>query len=164
MPIGILWHTCVYDFKWHLPCVIKDSRNKVIWSSHQNDNIQSVCIVVTTIVCLSQEQKSHLSPYTMLALSSLTVTPRCSSFHLPIYHSLTKKGPWAEHLTSLPKRDVLSTVSAFNHERAPTLCLQWLEAFKANNLIYKGITGAFEVESWRHTTLRMAQCQTVSVV
>ena len=51
------------------------------------------------------------------------------------YHSLAKKGPWAEHLTSLPKRGMgaLSIVSAFNHERAPTSCLQWLEALEANN-------------------------------
>ena len=49
-----------------------------------------------------------------------------------VYRSLTKKGPWAEHLTSLPKRGVgdLSTVSTFNHKRAPTSCLQRL---KANN-------------------------------
>ena len=51
------------------------------------------------------------------------------------YHSLPKKGPWAEHLTSLPKRGVgaLSTVSAFNHEKAPMSCLQLLEAHEANN-------------------------------
>ena len=51
------------------------------------------------------------------------------------YRSLAKKGPWAEHLTSLPKRGVgtLSTVSAFNHERAPMSCLQRLEALEANN-------------------------------
>ena len=38
------------------------------------------------------------------------------------YHSLPKKDPWAENLTSLPKRRVgaLLTVSAFNHKRAPT--------------------------------------------
>ena len=41
--------------------------------------------VVTTTACLSQEQKSLLSPYTMLALSSLMVTPRSSLLHLPIY-------------------------------------------------------------------------------
>ena len=52
-----------------------------------------------------------------------------------IYHSLMKKGPWAEHLASLPKRGVgaLSTVSAFNHERAPMSCLQRLKALEANN-------------------------------
>ena len=51
-----------------------------------------------------------------------------------IYRSLAKKGPWTEHLTSLPKRGVgvLLTVSAFNHERAPTSCLQRLEALEAN--------------------------------
>ena len=51
------------------------------------------------------------------------------------YHSLAKKGQWAEHLTNLPKRGVgaLSTVSAFNHERPPTSCLQRLEALEANN-------------------------------
>ena len=44
-----------------------------------------------------------------------------------------------EHLTSLPKRgaSALSTVSVFNHERAPTSCLQqlegWVEALEANN-------------------------------
>ena len=37
------------------------------------------------------------------------------------YCSLAKESPWAEHLTSLPKRGVgaLSIVSAFNHERVP---------------------------------------------
>ena len=50
-----------------------------------------------------------------------------------MYHSLAKKGPWVEHLTSLPKRGVgaLLTVSAFNHERVPTSCLQRLEALEA---------------------------------
>ena len=47
--------------------------------------------------------------------------------------SLTKKGSWAEHFTSLPKREVgaLSTVSAFNHRKAPTSCLQRLDALEA---------------------------------
>ena len=50
------------------------------------------------------------------------------------YHGLLKKGPLAEHRTSLPKRGVgaLSTVSAFNHKRTPTSCLQRLEALEAN--------------------------------
>ena len=36
-----------------------------------------------------------------------------------------EKGPWAEHLRSLPKRGVgtLLSVSTFNHERASTSCL-----------------------------------------
>ena len=44
-----------------------------------------------------------------------------------------------EHLTSLPKRGVgaLSTVFVFNHERAPTSCLQRLETLKANNWTQK---------------------------
>ena len=48
------------------------------------------------------------------------------------YRSVAKKGPWTEHLTSLPKRGMgtLSTVSAFNHERVPTSCLQRLEPSK----------------------------------
>ena len=35
-----------------------------------------------------------------------------------VYHILAKECPWAEHLTSLPKRGVgaLSSVSGFNHE------------------------------------------------
>ena len=55
--------------------------------------------------------------------------------YISMYRSLAKKGPWAEHLTSLPKRGVgtLSTVSALNHERVPTSCLQRLEALEANN-------------------------------
>ena len=42
-----------------------------------------------------------------------------------LYHSLTKKYPWAEHLISLPKRGVgaLSSVSTFNHKRASMSCL-----------------------------------------
>ena len=49
----------------------------------------------------------------------------CVSLHIP---SFAKKGPWAEHLTSLPKRGAgaLLTVSTFNHKRVPTSCLQWL--------------------------------------
>ena len=52
-----------------------------------------------------------------------------------MYRSLAKKGPWAEHLTSLPKSGVgtLSGVSALNHERAPMSCLQRLDALEANN-------------------------------
>ena len=51
-----------------------------------------------------------------------------------VYCSLPTKGPLAEHLTSLPKMGVgtLLTVSAFNHKRAPTSCLQRLKALKAN--------------------------------
>ena len=55
-----------------------------------------------------------------------------------IYRSLPKKIPWVEeHLTSLPKRGVgiLSTVSAFNYERAPMSCLQRLDALEANYCI-----------------------------
>ena len=61
------------------------------------------------------------------------------------YPSLLKKGPWAEHLTSLPKRGVgaLSTVSTFNHERAPMSCLQRLEDLEANKITYNGITSGF---------------------
>ena len=69
-----------------------------------------------------------------------------------MYRSLAKKGPWAEHLTSQPKKGVgaLSTVSAFNHERASTSCLQRLEPSKqiiAHKITYNGITSGFEVES-----------------
>ena len=52
-----------------------------------------------------------------------------------MYCSLPKKSPWAEHPLSLPKWGVgtLSTISAFNCERAPTSCLQRLKALEANN-------------------------------
>ena len=42
-----------------------------------------------------------------------------------MYRSLAKKGPWAEHLTSLAKMGVGTplTVFAFNQERVPTSCL-----------------------------------------
>ena len=82
------WHfvTCVYDFKCRLPRIIEDSCNKVIWSSHQNDG-HSICLLSCYYHSLSIPRKKRriYHPYTMLALSSLTVTPRCSSFHLPIY-------------------------------------------------------------------------------
>ena len=50
-----------------------------------------------------------------------------------MYHSLTKEHPWVEHLTSLSKRGVgaLSSVAAFNHERAPMSCLP--DALKVSN-------------------------------
>ena len=78
------WHVRVYDFKWRLPRIIEDSRNKVIWPPHQNDG-HSICLHSCCYHSLSIPRTSCLSPYTMHALSSLTVTPRCSSFHLPIY-------------------------------------------------------------------------------
>ena len=85
---------------------------------------------------------------------------RASIFNIPY---LPKKGPWAEHLTSPQKRGVgaLSTVSAFNHERAPTSCLQRdLKPSKqiiGHKIKYNGITRGFEVESWWHTTLWTAR-------
>ena len=79
------------------------------------------------------------------------------------YHSLQKKSLWAEHFTSLPKRGVgaLSTVSAFNHKRVPTSCLQWFEALEAkigHKIMYNGITSGFKVESLWHITLWTARC------
>ena len=51
-----------------------------------------------------------------------------------MYLSLVKEHPWAEHLTSSSVRGVgaLLNLSAFNHERAPMSCLQWLNVLKAN--------------------------------
>ena len=52
-----------------------------------------------------------------------------------LYRSLAKECPWAEHLTSLPRKGVgaLSSVSTFNHEGVPMSCLQQLKALEANN-------------------------------
>ena len=69
-------------------------------------------------------------------LTIILEVPELSSLKQKLmYRSLPKKSPWVEHLTSLPKRGVstLSTVSAFNYERAPTSCLQQLDALEANN-------------------------------
>ena len=46
-----------------------------------------------------------------------------------------KEHKWAEYLASLPKREVsaLSSVSAFNHERAPMSCLKLLDVLEAKN-------------------------------
>ena len=58
------------------------------------------------------------------------------------YHSLAEERPWAERLTSLPKRGggggvcALLSVSAFNHERVPMSCL-YLEANNWTNNIVK---------------------------
>ena len=71
------------------------------------------------------------------------------------YRSLPKEHPWAEHLTSLPKRGVgtLSTISAFDHERAPMSCLQRLEAFEANNWMQNNVQQNHQqLRSQRHTT------------
>ena len=48
---------------------------------------------------------------------------------------LAKEHLWAAHLTSLPKRGVitLSSVSTFNYERVPTSCLQRPDNLEANN-------------------------------
>ena len=78
----------------------------------------------------------HTTPTATCTLKGGILSQAYSMFvHIYIYCSLTRKGPWAEHLTSLPKRGVgaLSTVSAFHHKRTPTSCLQWLEALEANN-------------------------------
>ena len=69
-----------------------------------------------------------------------------------MFRSLAKKGPWAEHLTSLPKRGVgaLSTVSAFNYERAATSCYNDSKPSKqiiGHKITYNKITSGFEVES-----------------
>ena len=64
------------------------------------------------------------------------------------YFSLAKKGPWAEHLTSLPKMRMgaLSNVSTFNHKRALISCLQRLEANNWTQNNVQRITNSFEVE------------------
>ena len=67
-----------------------------------------------------------------------------------LYRSLAKKGPWVKHLTSLPKRgvDTLSTVSAFNHVRAPMSCdLKPLTHIFGHKIMYNRIIGGFEVKS-----------------
>ena len=46
-----------------------------------------------------------------------------TSLDFSLYCSLPKKGPWAEQKGG----------GAFNHERAPTSCLERLKALKANN-------------------------------
>ena len=65
------------------------------------------------------------------------------------YRSLPKKGPLAEHLTSLPKRGVgaLLTVSAFNHKRVPTSCLQRLKALETNKSTQNNV-------QWNHQQLQ----------
>ena len=75
-----------------------------------------------------------------------------------MYHSLTKEHPWLEHLTSLSKRGVgaLSSVAAFNHERAPMSSLP--DALKVSNWtkMYIGANSGFKVKSlMAHNTLSL---------
>ena len=63
--------------------------------------------------------------------------------HVVMYH--VKENPWAEHLTSFPKRGWggrYVECFAFNHEILPMSCLQRLDALEA-----KATTSGFEVES-----------------
>ena len=70
-----------------------------------------------------------------------------------MYCSLTKKGPWVEHLTSLPKRGVgaLSNVSHLTTKECP--CHVYSNSKPLNKQIighkitYNRITSSFEVES-----------------
>ena len=55
----------------------------------------------------------------------------------------------------------LSTVSAFNHERAPTSCLQRLEALEANNYTQNNMQRNHQrlrSRVRRYTTLRTVRC------
>ena len=65
------------------------------------------------------------------------------------YHTFAKECPWVEYLTSLSKRGVstLSSISAFNHERALLSC-----PLEANNwwTTKSRITISFKVKSWWH--------------
>ena len=69
-----------------------------------------------------------------------------------VYRSLTKKGPWAEHLTSLPKRGVgdLSTVPHLTTKERPHHVYSDSKPSKqiiAHKITYNGITSGFEVKS-----------------
>ena len=59
----------------------------------------------------------------------------CPTASCIYYCSFAKERPWAEHLSSLPKRVVgaLSGVSILNYESPPMSCLQWLDASEATN-------------------------------
>ena len=82
-----------------------------------------------------------------------------------IYCSLTKERPWAEHLTSLPKRGVgtLLSVSAINHERAPMYI--YSDSLPTNSLkvwTYNGAAGLGSSRSdgtqhseWQNATMSM---------
>ena len=85
---------------------------------------------------ISQTLTVHSELCTLAALKLLT-------YYVCVYYcSLTKKSAWAEHLTSLPIREVgtllTSTVSAFNYKTVPMPFLA---------------TGGFGVKSRRHNTL-----------
>ena len=66
----------------------------------------------------------------LLTLTVVYLGSNTGIYHIIFqYSSLVKERPWAEHLTSLPKRVVgtLVSVSAFNHERAPMYAYYCLE-------------------------------------
>ena len=69
-----------------------------------------------------------------------------------LYHSLSKKGPWAEYLTSLPKRGLgaLSTVSHLTMKEFPRHVYSDLKPSKqiiGHKITYNVITSGFDVES-----------------
>ena len=65
-----------------------------------------------------------------------------------VYHSLAKKGPWAEHPTSLPKRGVgaLSTVTTKERPRHVYNDSKPSKQIIAHKITYNGITSGLEVE------------------
>ena len=80
-----------------------------------------------------------------------------------MYHTLDKERPWMEHLTSPPKGKVgmPSSVSSFNHGRAPMSSLRQLDAPKhiiGQTIMHNRATSGFEVKFWQHTTLWTVLC------
>ena len=71
--------------------------------------------------------RSYKNPLRLL--QDLKICARIDKKILTYYCSLAKEHPWVENLTSVPKREMgtLSSVSTFNHERAPMSCLQRLD-------------------------------------
>ena len=95
-------------------------------------------------------------------LSTYVIALHAKWAKLFVYRSLPKKGTWAEHLISLPKRGVgaLSTVPHLTKKERPHHVYNNSKPSKqiiAHKITYNGITSGFKVESWRHTTIRMAR-------
>ena len=143
---------------WNL--LMKDYLSRKDCSS----NLQSHCHWPMHVVI---HMYLHVRIHTKISLSlSLSLS---IYIYIYIYRSLAKKGPWAEHLTSLPKMGVgaLLTVSTLTTNERPRHVYNHSEPSKQiiwHKIMYNGITSSFKVEYWRHTALWTVRCDSEHTV
>ena len=119
MLVQILHHLCLHANKTGIFHVWVDSPFPLTSTRSQAEKLNWVkcrsVILIRIYFCIFRKSRNFCCP--------------CAKRANRIYRSL-QKGPVGRAPYKSAK-GALSTVSAFNHERAPTLCLQWLKALEA---------------------------------